>query len=111
MAWRRAWVSGWRGVNSVQESWSGTIEMSKVPSRCACGDDLFLVHADQRPEHRHVRGLIDHRHVVERLRRDLADDVAGDERARAHVARDPLRDAQHQPPVDDHAQIALARSA
>ena len=71
------------------------------------GDDLLLVHGDQRPEDRHVRGLIDHRHVVERLRRDLADDVAGHERARPHVTRDPLRDAQHQSPVDDHAQIAL----
>ena len=31
----RAFVAGCRGVNSVQQSWSGMIEIGYVPSRCA----------------------------------------------------------------------------
>ena len=55
------------------------------------GDDLFLVHADQRPEDRQRRHRSDRRQVLERLRRDLADDLAGHQRARARVARDAAR--------------------
>ena len=44
------------------------------------GRDLVLVHADERPEQRQRRHAADHRQVLERLRRHLADDVAGDER-------------------------------
>ena len=58
------------------------------------GGDLLLVHADERPQHRHRRDLVDRRQVLERLRRDLADDLAGHERAGAmRVRRSPRRSA------------------
>jgi len=68
------------------------------------GADLVLVHADERPQDLQRRRLRDRRHVLERLRRHLADHLAGDERARMRLAREALGDAQHQPPVDHHAQ-------
>src|ERR671911_2942532 len=37
------------------------------------GGDFVLVHADERPEHRQRHDVVDERHVLERLRRDLAD--------------------------------------
>ena len=43
---------------------------------------------------------VDRRQVLERLRRDLADDFAGDQRLRAFVPGDPLGDPHHQPAVD-----------
>ena len=50
------------------------------------GGDLVLVHADERPQHRQRHDAADRRHVLERLRRHLADDVAGDERLRRAAA-------------------------
>ena len=69
-------------------------------------DDLLLVHADERAEHLHVRGIANHRHVVERLRRHLANHLARHQRLGAHVARNALGNPQHQPPVDHHPQVA-----
>ena len=48
--------------------------------------DLFLVHADERPQHRQRHHLGDARHVLERLRRDLPDHLTGDERQRPVAA-------------------------
>ena len=69
------------------------------------GHDLVLVHPDQRPQHLHRRRLRDGRQVLERLRRHLADDLTGDERARPPASRELLGDPQHQTPVDDDAQL------
>ena len=55
------------------------------------GRDLVLVHADQRPEDGSVATAADDRQVLERLRRDLTDDVAGHQRLRAARARDRAR--------------------
>src|SRR2546423_1733578 len=49
------------------------------------------------------------RHVLERRRRDLADALAGDERLRVPLAREPLRDAQHQASIDHDAQVRRHR--
>ena len=80
---QRARVAGNRGVNSVQQSSSGMIEISIGAEPLRLERDLFLVEPDQRPQHRQRRDAADRRQVVDRLRRDLADDVAGDERLRA----------------------------
>ena len=67
--------------------------------------DLLLVHADQRPQDRPARGLVDDGHVVEGLRGDLAQALAGDQRlARALRAGQRLRDAHHEAPVEHDAQ-------
>ena len=42
-----------------------------------------------------------HVEVLERLRRDLADDVARHERVRTGSCREPLGDPHHQPAIDD----------
>ena len=97
-------VAGARGVKSWQQSSSGTIEMLVRADALRVGGDFFLVHADERPEHRQRRRRADGGQVLQRLRRDLADRLAGDERAGALPAGQALGDAQHQPPVDQDAQ-------
>ena len=43
--------------------------------------------------------------VLERLRRDLSDDFARDQRLALPAPREPLGDPQHQPAVDDDAEL------
>ena len=82
-----AFVAGCRGVNSVQQSWSGMIEIGYVPSRCASA----VISSLSMPTSGRSTGIahdaVDRRQVLERLRRDLADDLAGDERLRAIAPR------------------------
>ena len=92
------------GTNSEQQSSNGRIDVSYVPMRLASVDDLLLVRPDQRTQHRHVDDVVDARDVLERLRRDLSEAVAGHERLRAFPPRDLGRDAHHQPPVQHDAQ-------
>ena len=68
------------------------------------GGDLVLVHADERPQHGQRRDLVDRAQILDRLRRHLADDLAGHERAGAMLVRDGLGNAHHQPAIDDDAQ-------
>ena len=83
---------GCRGVNSVQQSWSGMIEIGYVPSRCASAVISSLSMPISGRSTGIVTTLVDRRQVLERLRRDLADDFAGDERLRAvAAARSPRR--------------------
>ena len=92
-------------MNSVQQSWSGMIEIGSVPMRAASGviSSLSIPTSGRSISHR--RRLGDGGQVLERLRRDLADHLARHQRARPPVAREPLGDPQHQPPVDDDAQL------
>ena len=91
-------------MKSVQQSWSGMIEIGIRPEALRLGSDLFLVHTDERPQHWQRRDLVDRRHVLDRLRRHLANDLAGDERAGAMRAGDRLGNPHHQPAIDDHAK-------
>ena len=97
-------VPGCFGTKSVQQSASGSIEISKVPMASRLGGDLELVHADERPQHRQVGHLVDAGEVVQGLRGHLPHALAGDQRQRARAPRQRLRDAQHEAPVDHHAR-------
>src|SRR5262245_12411003 len=68
------------------------------------GGDFFLVHANQRTQYGLGCHLVDRRHVLERLRRDLTNDLARDEHARPCAAAERLGDPHHETPVDDDAQ-------
>ena len=90
-------------MNRVQQSWSGMIEISNVPSRCASAviSSLSIPTSGRRTG---IGRRVDRRHVLERLRGDLPDDFAGDERLGAVAARDGFCDPHHQPAVDHDAE-------
>ncbi len=69
-------------------------------------DDLILVHADQRPHDRERRRLLDHRHVLERLRRDLAKTLARHQHGGLRSFRQRARDSQHEAPIEHDPQRA-----
>src|SRR5258708_34350470 len=71
--------------------------------------DLVLAHSDERAQNLEARRVGDRRHVLERLRRDLADHFARHERLRVRLARELLGDSQHQSPVDDDAELGGGR--
>ena len=104
-------VSGWAGTNSVQQSASGSIEISKVPSCLASSDDLDLVDADQRPQDRPLGGVVDGGDVLERLRGHLPQALAGGQRQGTLAPADRLGDADHQSAIDDDAGRAAAPRA
>ena len=62
-------------------------------------DDLRFVESDERSEHRHIDRRIGSPDVVERLRGNLAKAFPGHECARMLDAREPLRNAEHEPPI------------
>ena len=64
--------------------------------------DLLLIHADERSEDGQRRHITDYGEVLQRLRRDLPDNIAGDERLGAARAANLFRDAHHQASIDDH---------
>ena len=68
------------------------------------GDDLLLVGADERTQDRHRHGLVDRSDVVERLRGDLAERLAGDDGLGALDLGDALGDAQHDATVREDPQ-------
>jgi hypothetical protein len=59
---------------------------------------------DQRAEHGQGRDGVDRREVLEGLRGDLAEALAGHQGPAAPFARDPFRQAHHEAPVQDHPQ-------
>jgi len=65
--------------------------------------DLLLVGPDQRAQHRQVGDPVDRAQVRKRLRGNLVERFAGDQRQAAPAPGDPLGDPQHHPPVEDHA--------
>ena len=68
-------------------------------------DDLVLVHPDQRAEHGHGGDGVGASERVDRLRRDLTEAFAGDQRLAAVVFGDLLRDAHHVPAHDQCEHI------
>src|ERR1051325_6281071 len=79
----------------------GNLERADAPRLI---DNLLLVHADERPENRQRSGLLDHGHILERLRSHLREALAGRESQRVFLPRDRLRDAQHHPAVEHDPQ-------
>ena len=67
--------------------------------------NLILVHSHQRPQHFHCRRLSNRREILERLRRHLADDFAGHERARAPLTGKAFRDPKHQTAIEDDTEL------
>ena len=84
----------------MQQSSAGSAETSKRPDLLGLADDLGLV-----PGRRSGRStgrsaaLLDDAEVVQRLRGDLAERVAGDERLAALAPRERGGDLQHQAPL------------
>ena len=75
-----------------------------MPSRCASAVISSLSIPMSGRSTGIVDDVVDRREVLERLRRDLADDFPGHQRLRAVLARDLLGDPHHQPAVDDDPQ-------
>ena len=51
----------------------------KSPDTARLIDNFLFIHAHQRAQYRQARRLLDHRHVVEGLRGDLAEALAGNQ--------------------------------
>ena len=62
-----------------------------------------------RAKHGHGDRRIGASDVVERLGRNLTETLARDESARFLATRDLLSDPEHQPPVEDDAQLGRGR--
>ena len=80
-------------------------EIGNVPIRCASAVISSLSIPTSGLSTSIVVALRNGREILERLRRHLADHLAGHERARAPLLRQPLGDAQHQAAIDDDAQL------
>ena len=74
------------------------------PDLVGASDDLLLVGADQRAQDGHRHRLVDGSDVLERLRGNLAERLARNQRLRPLEKRDSLSDLQHDATVHDDAQ-------
>ena len=72
------------------------------------GDNLTLVHPDQRTEHRHRSRVVRGGDGLQGLARHLTETLAGDERGAALDLRDAFRDAHHEPANQDGEIILRA---
>ena len=102
-------VPGCFGTKSVQQSASGSIEISKVPSARACSviSSLSMPISGRRTGSSAASSI--RAEIRERLGGDLAQAVAGHERGGARAMREAFGDAHHETAVDDHAGLSRHR--
>ena len=78
------------------------------PDTAGDGNDLLLIHADERMEDWHMDDRAGHGHGVHGLGRDLTEIFAGDKALRAVVAADGLCNAHHKAAHDDREVFLTA---
>ena len=67
-----------------------------------CVNDIVLVGADERAQNGHLGRCINDGDVLKGLGRDLREALAGNERGNALLPRQRLRDAHHEPAIQQH---------